>query len=265
MKILIKNILFIFLFLFLVRDSFLYSAEIIAHRGASYLAPENTIPSIALAWENDVDSVEIDVQLSKDNEIVLMHDKTTRRTAGVLKRVKSQSLKKLKSLDVGKWKDEKWTGTKIPTLEESLGLLPIGKSYFIDIKSKKEIIPSLKNIISESEYSSKELVFTGFSLSTMKEIKKAFPLNEVYLNVILNGTFEEELDKVIKRVNRSNLDGICLKCFPFIDSVLVTRVISENLKLYIWIINDCETAKKLIQLGVTGIITNRPELIKEVL
>ena len=80
---------------------------IIAHRGESFDAPENTLAAVNLAWERGADAVEIDVQLSKDNKIVVIHDENTKRTGGRNKLVKNQTLKELKELDVGIYRDKK--------------------------------------------------------------------------------------------------------------------------------------------------------------
>src|SRR5262245_4724666 len=94
--------------------------EIVAHRGASYDAPENTLASLKLAWEQKADASEFDVFLSKDGKIVVIHDADTKRTAGVDKKVVSQTLDELRALDVGSWKNAKFKGEKIPTLDEML-------------------------------------------------------------------------------------------------------------------------------------------------
>src|SRR5438552_3255312 len=82
--------------------------ELIAHRGASHDAPENTLAAIQLAWRQNADAVEVDVQLSKDRHLVVIHDATTSKTAGVRKKVAAQMLAELQSLDVGRWKHRKW-------------------------------------------------------------------------------------------------------------------------------------------------------------
>src|SRR5262245_59032558 len=88
------------------------AVEIIDHRGASHDAPENTLASIRLAWKQNADAVEIDVQFSKDGHIGVIHDDNTRKTAGVRKKVSEQTLSELKALDVGRWKDAKWSGER---------------------------------------------------------------------------------------------------------------------------------------------------------
>ena len=107
----------------------LFAVEIIAHRGASYDAPENTLASMRLGWEQKADSNELDVYLSKDGQIVLLHDATTKRTAGKDKPVIEQTVEELRTLDAGSWKGTQWAGEKIPTLAETLQILPEGKRF----------------------------------------------------------------------------------------------------------------------------------------
>src|SRR4030042_6528931 len=87
--------------------------EIIAHRGASYLAPENTVASSMLAWELCSDAVEVDIYLSKDNRIMCIHDSNTKRTSGQDYVVKETDSGVLRKLDVGLFKDSKYKGEKI--------------------------------------------------------------------------------------------------------------------------------------------------------
>src|SRR5215218_7394628 len=84
------------------------AVEIVGHRGASFDAPENTLASVKLAWEQKADAAEFDVFLSKDGKIVVIHDANTKRVAGVDKPVVQQTLEELRTLDVGKWKNPKF-------------------------------------------------------------------------------------------------------------------------------------------------------------
>ena len=101
--------------------------EIVAHRGASHDAPENTLPALRLAWEQGADASEFDVYLTKDGRVAVIHDKDTKRVAAVDKRVADQTLAELKALDVGRWKAPRFAGTTVPTLEEMLADVPDGK------------------------------------------------------------------------------------------------------------------------------------------
>jgi hypothetical protein len=93
--------------------------EIIAHRGASYLAPENTVASARLAWEKNADAVEVDVYLTTDQRVVVIHDRTTKRTGGEELEVANCTAEQLRRLDVGSFKDASFAGERIPVLEKS--------------------------------------------------------------------------------------------------------------------------------------------------
>ncbi len=111
--------------------------KIIAHRGASFDAPENTLAAIRLAWQQQADAVEIDVHLSRDRHLVAIHDFNTRKTTGRNRPVARQTLAQLRTLDAGQWKHPRWRGEKIPTLEEVLATVPPGKRLFIEIKARR--------------------------------------------------------------------------------------------------------------------------------
>ena len=101
--------------------------EIVAHRGASADAPENTLAAIQLAWQQGADAAEIDVRLTVDGQLVAIHDETTLRTGSTDWKVKDHTLAELKTLDVGLWKSQQFVGEQIPTLAEVLDIVPPGK------------------------------------------------------------------------------------------------------------------------------------------
>ncbi|MDA3818126.1 MAG: glycerophosphodiester phosphodiesterase family protein, partial [Prolixibacteraceae bacterium] len=117
----------------------------IAHRGASYLAPENTLASAKLAWELGVDAVEVDVYLSADNRVMVIHDKTTKRTSGdgTNYKVAKTNSDVLRTIDVGSYKSEKYSGEKIPFIEEIIETVPDKKTLVIEIKYGAEVLPVL--------------------------------------------------------------------------------------------------------------------------
>src|ERR1700685_2412700 len=100
------------------------AVEIIGTRGAAFDAPENTLASFHLAWKQQADAAETDVFLSKDGEIVVIHDANTARLSGHKGKVVDQTLAELKQLDIGRWKGPQWAGQRIPTLAELLAIIP---------------------------------------------------------------------------------------------------------------------------------------------
>src|SRR5690349_6499814 len=122
------------------------AVDIVAHRGASFDAPENTVASAKLGWEQKADAVEIDIYLSKDGRIVVLHDADTKRTAGSVGKVVESTAEHLRTLDAGSWKGADWKGEKIPFLEEIIATVPEGGRLFIEIKCGPEILPELERV-----------------------------------------------------------------------------------------------------------------------
>jgi len=135
---------------------------IIAHRGESFDAPENTLAAINLAWERGAEAVEIDIQFSKDRELVVIHDTDTKRLAGIDKKVVDQTLEELKKLDVGVWKAIQFKDEKIPTLKEVLDTIKNGKRLIIEMKSGPETISILKPTLQETQLLPEQIEIIGF-------------------------------------------------------------------------------------------------------
>ena len=148
--------------------------EIIAHRGASRSAPENTLPAFRLAWKQGADVAELDVRLSRDGRLVVSHDATARRTGGLNRKVCGLTLAELRALDFGRWKGAKWAGTRIPTLDEVVRTVPAGKRLLIEIKCGAEIVPELRKILAEPGMR-RRFILQSFSLQTMEVVKRKFP------------------------------------------------------------------------------------------
>lgn len=247
----------------------LSAVEIIGHRGASYDAPENTLSSVKLGWKQKADAVEIDIHLSKDGKVVTMHDFDTKRTGGVNKKISDQTWEELQKLEVGSWKSARYAGEKIPSIESILATVPRGKRLFIEIKVGPEILPELGRAMAASGKKPKQLTMITFNYETAKEAKKMFPKHEVYY---LYGWKKDKvtgeypnLDDLIKQAKDANLDGLNLNYnFP-IDKAFAKKVHDAGLKLYTWTVNDPEVAKRLVEAGVDGITTDRPEFLRNAL
>ena len=109
--------------------------NIIAHRGASFDAPENTLSSFRLAWEQGADGIEGDFMLTSDGQIACFHDLDGQRLAGDPLVVKNSTLAKLQALDVGRWKGDRWRGERIPTLRDVLAIVPAGRRSSSNLKT----------------------------------------------------------------------------------------------------------------------------------
>ncbi|UOB17264.1 glycerophosphodiester phosphodiesterase family protein [Abyssalbus ytuae] len=239
---------------------FLFQAkaqEFIAHRGASWLAPENTLASVNLAWKLNADAVEIDIHLSKDNKLMVIHDSNTLKTSGAKHKIKTTHSELLRKLDVGISKDPEFKGERIPFLEEVIKTIPPDKKLVIELKSRKETIPFLKKTVTNSN-KQKQLVFICFDWDTITELKKTFPENDCYW---LSNNRSEVLRK-LNKVAENNLNGIDLK-YSIIDSTIMQKATQLNLDVIAYTVNKPLEAKRLITLGVKGITTDKPNWLKQ--
>ncbi len=236
--------------------------EIIAHRGASRDAPENTLASIRLGFEQGADAVELDIRLTRDDEIVLMHDPTTGRTATVDLVVRETPLAYLKRLDVGRRRGIAWARERIPTLEEVLAILPTGRRLFIEVKCGPEVLPPLGRVVGGMPSPSR-IAIIGFDWETMRGAKMLFPQVEVYwLSAFkrenANKNRKPSSDRLIERALAAKLDGLDLLHGGRINAPLVAKAHRAGLKVYVWTVDDPRRAQRMAALGIDGLATNRP-------
>jgi glycerophosphoryl diester phosphodiesterase len=231
--------------------------EIIAHRGASYDAPENTVAAAKLAWELDADAVECDIHLSGDGRIMVCHDAGTKRTSGKELTIKTTSSSDLRKLDAGSFKNVSYSGEKIPYLEEIIATVPAGKELVVEIKCGLEVLPELKKVISGSP-KDKNFVFIAFDFNTISETKKVFPENSCYWLC----SNPELLKKNIGLVKDAGLEGLSLS-YNVINEDVAKQINALKLELFTWTVDNPDEARRLIALGVKGITTNRPGWLRE--
>ena len=163
-------------------SSFLCAQEclIIGHRGASYDAPENTLASVNLAWEQGVRAAEIDIHLSSDDQIVVLHDFNTKKLYGRDREVKDQTYAELRELDAGIHKGEQWAGEQIPLLDEVLATVPAGRILVIEIKVGPEIIPELEKSLARSGLGPDQIIMISFNWESTAAAKQTFSDHRVY-------------------------------------------------------------------------------------
>ena len=232
----------------------------IAHRGASYLAPENTVASAKLAWELGADAVEVDVHLTKDNRVIVIHDKDTKRTCDGktnLSIAQTPSIL-LRDLDAGSWKGEEFKGEKLPFLSEIIETVPAGKTLVVEIKAGgDEIIPEIRRVVDNSN-KKEQIVFISFGWKTIVATHKEFPENKCYWLSSLKPGLKKKMDKAAAE----GLTGVNLK-HSIIDEEIMAQAKNLNLEVLSWTIDDPAEAQRLTNIGVSGITTNRPKWLKE--
>lgn len=240
------------------------SVEIIAHRGASDLAPENTLAAVKLGWQKRAD-VETDVYLSKDQKIVCIHDKTTKRTAGVDLPVSETDSTQLCTLDVGSFKGPQFAGERIPMLADVLATIPPRQRLFVEIKCGPEILPLLKKTLIESGKMDR-IVLIGFDLDTVAAAKKMIGLPTYWLKGTEKVKNTEQWiphDAALAQTAKDRgLDGLDVH-YAGVTEEFVRGVRACGQKLYVWTVDDPAEAARLVSLGVDGITTNRPDWLRE--
>lgn len=239
-----------------------YSHKIIAHRGASFDAPENTIPAINLAWSQQIQKVEIDIYLTKDKHIVAIHDENTEKLSGKNFNIKNEKFATLKKVDVGLWKGEKWKNTQIPSLDEVLETIPAFGTLIIEIKCGLEIIPYLKRAIEKIPSHQIELI--SFSYEVISCIKAELPQHKSLWLLDLDYTLETKndmkpLETYLKKAVDAKLDGLNLWAGKIADKNYIEKIKQKDLLVYIWSTNSIQKAKYFLDLNVDAITTDKPK------
>ncbi len=246
----------------------LHAVEIIAHRGASHDAPENTVASTKLGFKQKADAVEVDIYFTKDGKIAVIHDSTTKRTTGVDGKVQEMTLPELQKLDAGSWKDKKYAGEKIPTLDDILKARAKGKKIVIEIKDDHELTPELIASLKRTKTTPQDALIICFQYPTLKYIKQQLPEYTClwlasYKPDKKTGKVAPDLDEMIRLCKVAGFEGINLDQKWPIDAAFAKKVHDAGLKLYVWTVDDAALAKRLADAGVDGITTNRPEWLRE--
>ncbi|MBT5925037.1 MAG: glycerophosphodiester phosphodiesterase, partial [Verrucomicrobia bacterium] len=187
--------------------------QIVAHRGASHDAPENTVPAVMLAWKKNADATEVDIHMTRDHQIVVIHDSSTKRTTDSNFKVAEVDYEQLTPLDAGKWKSETYAETPIPLLSEVLGKIPAGKRIFIEIKCPSSVLPYLQKVVADSKLSSSQTVFIAFDWETIREAKKRFPECKCFWlsgfkKDKITGEWNPKSDQVLERALEAGVDGV---------------------------------------------------------
>lgn len=232
----------------------------IAHRGESYIAPENTMAAFNLAWDKGVKFVELDCYLTKDNKIICSHDANTKRTGGVSMVIRESYAEDLRKVDIGKWKGEKYAGEKMPFIEEAFASIPKGGTIFCEIKCGPEILPFLRTALDASGKRS-QVTIICFSLDVCARAKEMMPdLQVYYLSAPKKdpktGAQMPYDDSIINACLDNNLDGLNIE-YRLVTKEYVDRVKAAGLKMFVWTCDSVDDAKRLAADGVDGITSNR--------
>ena len=248
------------------------AVEIVAHRGASYDAPENTMAATRLAWEQNADAVETDIYLGKDGKLIVFHDKpSAKRTTGRDVPIHTLTQAEARELDAGSWKGPQFKGEKIPLLEDQIASVPRGKKLLVEIKPGPEIVPELKRVLTATRADEKKITIISFNYDSLKEVRTQMPKYKTLYLVGYrapdpkkkSGAPQPTLDEIIAQAKAAKLTGLDLQyTWPLTDAD-AKKIKAAGLELHVWTVNDPVVAKRWIDLGVQSITTDRPGWLRE--
>lgn len=240
---------------------------ITGHRGAGGLAPENTLASIQLALDLGVDRIEIDVQQTKDNKIIVLHDRTLRRTTTGNGFVKNLDYEEILRFSAGYKFNKFYVNEKVPTLEQVIDLIDGKVELLIETKYSYMYYPNIErhiiNIIKNKDSKAwcKVISFNDRALFRINKLDNSIRLGKLFVgkHAHLPLSFDKGINiRPLKRYDF--VDEIIVK-HAYATTAIINRVHEFGKQLHVWTVNDQETIEKLIERGVDGIISDYPNLL----
>ncbi|MGI9569253.1 MAG: glycerophosphodiester phosphodiesterase family protein [Desulfobulbia bacterium] len=232
------------------------TVAVTAHRGSSARAPENTMPAIELAIQDGADFAEIDVQETADGVVVLFHDTDLRRMAGVNKGIWDISYKEMSELDIGSWFSEKFSDTRVATLEEVIRAVKGKMKLNIELKfngHSQNLESEVVRLVREAQFED-ECIITSLHASGVRNVANVDKDLRRGLIVTANIGDLTSLDVDILAVNANA-----------VTRDLVTRAHRADMEVHVWTVNDPNQMLTMIHMGVDNIMTDSPELLVELI
>jgi len=230
---------------------------VIAHRGASAAAPENTIAAFELAIADGADGIELDVRLSRDDQLVVIHDASVGRTTNGSGSVRDRTLRELKRLDAGGWRGVKYEGQRIQTLQEVFERFRDRTRFWIELKGgSNHYIGIEERVVSTIEIYDvlDRALVQSFDRKALEQVRSLNP--EIRVGVL---TDTPPLRPIIGSLAPPH--ALCPAADVITDDDLV-EMRAAGVDCYVWTVNEPAQMDRLINSGVSGIITDRPELLR---
>lgn len=226
-----------------------------------------------LAWEQGADGIEGDFRLTRDGQIVCVHDEDTKRTAGVKLEVAKSTLAQLRALDVGSWKGASFRGERMPTLPEVLAALPAGKRFFVEIKSGVEIMASLQRDIAKALEArprlAKQIVFISFDKAVVAACRGTWP--GIMANWLVGfeqdkrtGQWSPQRRDLLRQARGARASGIGMRAEKqVVDQELVVALRGAGFEPHFWTVNEEAMARRLAGYKAQSITTDVPAKVRD--
>jgi len=244
------------------------TVAVIAHRGLPTRAPDNTLAAFRKALELGVDMLEVDVQLTKDGHLVVLHDTSVNRTTDGRGALRDFTLEELKSLDAGNWFAEEFRNEHIPTLDEVVDILDAGTTLLLEIKYGSPyhmgIEERLIAFIRQHQLEHRVLI-KSFDSDVVSRVRRLAPNIPVGISILFRIPF---LSLIVHRgirfgdVLEEDVDFLHVHRIG-LTQALIDDAHARGMKVIAWDVNDEKTMRKVIAMGVDAIETDEPELLKK--
>lgn len=239
--------------------------QVWAHRGWSAAYPENTLPAFGAALALGVDGIELDVHLTRDHEIIVVHDARLERTTDGTGNIAEYTLDELKQLDAGWWFHPSFGGTGMPTLTEVLSLVRNHNTAIalnIEIKVGEAVYPDLETMVWRQVLDfglEQQTLVSSFHHGLLAGLKRQFPAAPIGL--LLPGELPAWPGRYAKERDAAALHPH----HPVVDKETVARCHADNVAVHVWTVNDFVDMQRLVNTGVDAIITNHPDVLMAIL
>lgn len=232
-----------------------HETKVMAHRGASTETPENTMAAFQKAIDDMADYIELDVQLTSDGEVIVMHDSNAYRTTGVDENIVNMTYKEVRRLDAGSWYSDEYKGEKVPGLREVLELAQGKIKLNIELKpadNGEELARKTVALI-EKYNMENDCVVTSFSSSALLAVKSCD--ENIRVGYILSAAYGDYYDM-------KNIDFFSVNA-AFLSKRTIDAIHNSGKQVYAWTVNNKDSIKNLTNKGVDGVITDNPVLARE--
>jgi glycerophosphoryl diester phosphodiesterase len=238
---------------------------IIAHRGSSAHAPENTLAAFQLAAEQGADAIELDVDLTRDGHAIIMHDATINRTTDGSGAINALTLDEIRRVDAGAWKGATFKGERVPLLAEVFAT--VGQRVLINVEVKSTSLRSngveakVAALVREHNLFERVIIssFNPFALRRIKHVEPRLACGLLYLPVPLIVAWQAWFAPLIPHLDARHPHH------SQVDQSLVTKWHARGQRVNVWTVNDAVTLRAMVQAGVDGIIGDDPAFLRQLL
>lgn len=228
----------------------------IAHRGSPFNAPENTLSAIDAAIAEGADYVELDVRRTRDGVLVLLHDRDLRRVAADPRTIWQVDYEELREMDVGTWFSAEFAGEQVPTLAEAVERIRGRAGLYLEIKQQPGAPDLVDDVIAELEALEMidQTILAALELSALQQARQLAP--DLRLSMLVHSSV-------------GSLASLPVDILAMRDALATPQNVrlwrSHGYEVHLWTVNDARDMARLLDIGVDGIITDRPELLSRVM